>query len=71
MIEFVELPPEFTNSLWYSNLLCGVIRGALEMVLMRVDVQFTKDVLKGDDMTEIRLTYKGLIEETMGDQYKE
>jgi hypothetical protein len=31
LIEFVELP-ENLNQLWYSNILCGVIRGALDMV---------------------------------------
>jgi len=29
--EFVELPEEYPN-IFYSNILCGVIRGALEMV---------------------------------------
>ncbi len=33
LAEFVELPEEVLNGgLWYSNVLCGVIRGALEMV---------------------------------------
>lgn len=33
LAEFVELPEEALNGgLWYSNVLCGVIRGALEMV---------------------------------------
>ena len=31
LVDFVELPEEH-RSLWYSNILCGVIRGALEMV---------------------------------------
>ena len=31
LAEFVELPPEH-EKLIYSNLLCGVLRGALEMV---------------------------------------
>jgi len=33
LAEFVELPEDSAMSeLWYSNILCGVIRGALEMV---------------------------------------
>jgi len=32
LAEYVELPPEYSNALLYSNMLCGVIRGALEMV---------------------------------------
>jgi hypothetical protein len=31
LTEFVELPDSY-NGLFYSNILCGVIRGALEMV---------------------------------------
>ena len=33
LAEFVELPEEaLEGGLWYSNVLCGVLRGALEMV---------------------------------------
>lgn len=33
LAEFVELPEDaLQGRLWYSNVLCGVIRGALEMV---------------------------------------
>ena len=52
--EFVELPPSAYGVLWYSNVLCGVLRGALEMVQMRVEAHFVKDVLQGDDVSEIR-----------------
>jgi trafficking protein particle complex subunit 3 len=31
LADFVELPPSYAD-LRYSNLICGVIRGALEMV---------------------------------------
>ncbi|DBA00078.1 TPA: hypothetical protein N0F65_000369 [Lagenidium giganteum] len=71
LIEFVELPPSAYGVLWYSNVFCGVLRGALEMVQMRVDARFVKDVLQGDEVTEIRLEFKGMIEEAMGDEYKE
>lgn len=52
--EFVELPPSAYGVLWYSNVLCGVLRGALEMVQMRVEARFVKDVLQGDEVSEIR-----------------
>ncbi|TMW62541.1 hypothetical protein Poli38472_005159 [Pythium oligandrum] len=71
LTEFVELPPSAYGVLWYSNVLCGVLRGALEMVQMRVEARFVKDVLQGDEVTEIRLELKGMIEEAMGDEYKE
>jgi len=37
LAEFVELPDDgrAQDELWYSNILCGVIRGALEMVSAR------------------------------------
>ena len=34
LAEFVELPEQY-SSLAYSNMLCGVLRGALEMVQVR------------------------------------
>lgn len=37
--EFVELPPAYMG-LHYSNILCGIIKGALEMVQMQVSIGF-------------------------------
>jgi hypothetical protein len=34
LAEFVELPDDASRILWYSNILCGVLRGALEMVCL-------------------------------------
>lgn len=53
--EFVELPQNAMRSLWYSNLLTGVLKGALEMVQMDCDVTFVSDVLRGDPQTEIKI----------------
>ena len=62
LAEFVELPEQY-SSLAYSNMLCGVLRGALEMVQMRVECTLTKDTLWGDEVTEIRVVLKEMIEE--------
>ena len=70
LTEFVELPPQFA-SLEYSNVLCGIIRGALEMVQKRVTCRFVKDMIRGDDVTEIRVELQEIIRETMDDEYKE
>jgi len=54
LIDFVELPDKY-KALQYSNILCGVLRGALEMVQMKVECRIVKCELKGDHSTEIRV----------------
>ncbi|GBG71644.1 hypothetical protein CBR_g9060 [Chara braunii] len=54
LVDFVELP-ETCQGLLYCNILCGVIRGALEMVSMKTEARFVRDVLRGDEAYEIRL----------------
>lgn len=54
LTEFVELPSELSN-LKYSAILCGCIRGALEMVQLEVQCWFVQDQLKGDVTTELRV----------------
>lgn len=46
-VDFVELPDDgrASEDLWYSNVLCGVIRGALEMIQIQVEAHFVSDVL--------------------------
>lgn len=51
--------------LWYCNLLAGVIRGALEMVQMKVSCEFVKCPLRGDDTSEIRVTLREYLKETV------
>mmetsp|Transcript_1379 Transcript_1379/g.4787 ORF Transcript_1379/g.4787 Transcript_1379/m.4787 type:complete len:182 (+) Transcript_1379:148-693(+) len=54
LADYVELPPHL-QGLCYCNILCGVIRGALEMVSLKVEASFGKDALRGDDVFEIKL----------------
>ncbi|KAF8540716.1 NO signaling/Golgi transport ligand-binding domain-containing protein [Trichophaea hybrida] len=67
LADFVELPDDgrAQNELWYSNILCGVLRGALEMVQMQVDAHFTSDVLRGNDSTEMRVSLIRLIDDEL------
>ncbi|KAB0355690.1 hypothetical protein FD755_021631 [Muntiacus reevesi] len=63
LVEFVEELPPGRSSLCYCNLLCGIIRGALEMVHLAADVTFLQDRLKGDSVTEIGITFLKKLDE--------
>ncbi|KAL5011059.1 hypothetical protein ScPMuIL_013364 [Solemya velum] len=64
LTDFVELPDGHTD-LNYSNLLCGALKGAMEMVQMEVDVKFVQDQLKGDNITELRLKFIRRLEDAV------
>jgi trafficking protein particle complex subunit 3 len=69
---FVELPPDTKwKALKYSNLYCGVLRGALEQVNLKVDCTFVKDMLQGDDVNEIKIDLKEVLVDGAGEEYQE
>lgn len=67
LTEFVELPvttdPKIQKDLWYSQILCGILRASLQMVQLDVDVNFVKDALRGDDRTEMRLKLNKILKD--------
>jgi hypothetical protein len=63
LTDFVELPDKYKTKLNYNNILCGVIRGALEMVQMDVECKVVRDVLRGDEVSEIKVHLKGYLKE--------
>ncbi|KAG8510961.1 Trafficking protein particle complex subunit 3-like protein, partial [Galemys pyrenaicus] len=63
LVEFVEELPAGRSALCYCSLLCGIIRGGLEMVHLAADVTFLQDRLKGDSVTEIGITFLKKLDE--------
>ena len=62
LTEFVELPEDGKlDNLCYSQIICGAIRGALEMVQLKVECFVKSDQPKGDNVTEIRVKFKEII----------
>lgn len=47
LAEFVELPPGH-EKLSYSNVLCGILRGALEMVSIKILLQTVITYIQAD-----------------------
>ena len=67
LADFVVLPSQFKAELWYSNVIAGIIRGALEMINLKVKVYFIKDALRGDEDTVLRVE----LLEVMSDKYED
>lgn len=63
LAEFVDLPQDAKRQLWYSNIICGVLKGALEMVQLDCDVGFVSDMLRGDTSTEIRVKLNKILKD--------
>lgn len=62
LVDFVELPPQYSE-LNYDNILCGVIRGALQMVNLIVECEYVQSELRGGSESEIRVTLKEIVVE--------
>ena len=65
---FVELP-EDRSELEYSQLLCGMVRGMLEMLQFDVTCKMTQSQLKGHDVNEMVVDLKQVLQEGAGEDY--
>ena len=68
---FVELPDNYKDTLDYTILYCGVIRGALEMLNYKVECALVKSMLRGDDVDEIKVDLKQVMQDGAGEDYHE
>ena len=59
---YVELP-ESLEGLCYSNVICGIMRGMLEICGYEVKCEIVKDKIKGDDNNDMKITLVKYIEE--------
>lgn len=62
--DFVELPDNL-RTVQYSRVLCGAIRGALEMVQIDVTVTIVREFLLGDLTTELRVRFNKRLEDAL------
>jgi hypothetical protein len=65
--DFVELPEKY-QSLWYSNILCGIIRGAYETLNIKVECRYNQDTLKKNKTNEIIIKLIEIIEEKLQEE---
>jgi hypothetical protein len=55
--------PETLSALNYSNIVCGVVRGSLEMVQFKVQCRFGSDTLQGADVSEVHVVLTEVLAE--------
>ncbi|XP_055348628.1 trafficking protein particle complex subunit 3-like [Paramacrobiotus metropolitanus] len=62
--DFVEFPDSCRN-LEYSRVLCGAVRGALEMVQIDVKVSIVREFLLGESATELKVHFTKRLEDAL------
>ena len=65
---FVELPDD-RSDLEYSQLLCGMVRGMLEMLQYDVTCKMIQSQLKGSEINEMLVDLKQVLQEGAGEDY--
>lgn len=69
--EFVDLPDDLVGRLHYSQVLCGVVRGALQCVNIKTTCEIDSDRLWGDSATGVRIRLVEFAREIAGEDYQE
>lgn len=69
LARWVDLP-EGLEALSFSNMVCGVLRGALEMVRLRVTCAFQADTLRGDSAASIRVELREVLSDETAEEYR-
>lgn len=67
---WVQLP-ESLSELQYCSVIGGAIRGALEMVNLRVSITTEADALKGESTTALRIQLDEVLKVQAGEQYQD
>ncbi len=69
LVEFVEIPAHL-KGLKYSNLICGVIRGALQQIQLSVETELIPSFGPTGTIAdeEIRVTLKEILQETFAEE---
>lgn len=71
LMQFVEVPDSLKDSLEYSQLLAGLLRGLLEVLQLDVSVAASSSSGSSSDGCEITVTLQQVLQEGAGDEYHE
>ena len=69
LARWVELP-EGAEDLRFSNLLCGVIQGAMAAIMYKVEATFAEDTLRGDARNRIKVVLSQVLKDTAAEEYR-
>ncbi|KAA0171225.1 hypothetical protein FNF27_06344 [Cafeteria roenbergensis] len=69
LARWVELP-EGAEDLRFSNLLCGVIQGAMAAIMYKVEATFSEDTLRGDARNRIKVVLSQVLKDTAAEEYR-
>ena len=69
LARWVELP-DGAEDLRFSNMLCGIIQGAMAAIMYKVEATFVEDTLRGDARNRIRVVLSQVLKDTAAEEYR-